>query len=95
MFGVERVYYLNHYRNAGAETNDPKGAKIIRKEKRRWQAADTNKDDRLSYEEYKAVLHPDQFDHTKVVHVQETLEDMDKDGDGYLSKTEFIGKSGP
>ena len=75
-----------------ADEKDPEGAERIRFERRRWQTADKDKDGRLNYEEYKSVLHPEAFDHTKIVHAQESLEEADKNKDGYISPDEFIGK---
>ena len=58
----------------------------------RWTAADQDNSDSLSKEEFKAFLHPQGFDHTKVVYVREILDSMDKDKDGYVSLDEYLGE---
>ena len=63
-----------------------------RRDKRRWEKADLDKDNRLTKEELTAFLHPEEIDHMKEVMVDETLEDIDKDKDGRISKDEYIGK---
>ena len=53
--------------------------------------ADVDKDNKLTKEEYTAFLHPEEYDHMKDVVVDETLEDIDKDGDGFVSIEEYLG----
>ena len=47
----------------------------------------------LTKEEYTAFLHPEEYEHMKEVVVDETLNDIDKDKDGFVSLEEYIGKS--
>lgn len=53
--------------------------------------ADIDKDNQISKEEYTAMLHPEEYDHMKDVVVDETLEDIDKDGDKAVSIEEYLG----
>ena len=64
----------------------------MRRDRNRWERADTDKDDKLTKEEYTAFLHPEEYDHMKDVVVDETLEDIDKDKDGVVSMEEYLGK---
>ena len=38
-----------------------------------------------------AFLHPEEFQHTKEIHIDEVFEDMDKNKDGIISLEEYIG----
>ena len=58
---------------------------------RRWKLADLDNDGELNREEFKAFLHPEDQDHMKDIVVTETLEDIDKDGDGAINVDEYIG----
>ena len=53
--------------------------------------ADVDKDNKVTKEEYTAFLHPEEYDHMKDVVIDETLEDIDKDGDGFVSIEEYLG----
>lgn len=63
---------------------------MMRRDKRRWQRADQNHDGSLSKEEFTDFLHPEETAHMQTVVVEETLEDIDKDGDGKISLNEYI-----
>ncbi|CAN9508390.1 unnamed protein product [Ophioblennius macclurei] len=76
--------------------NDPKGpsshdAQLMAKDERRFKAADQNGDKRIDKEELTAFLHPEEFAHMKDIVVKEIIEDMDKDNDGFVNMTEYIG----
>ncbi|XP_043792315.1 calumenin [Apis laboriosa] len=66
-------------------------AAMLKKDRRRWTAADLDGDDALTKEEFAAFLHVEEADHTKDIVVLETMEDIDKDGDGKISLSEYIG----
>jgi len=61
------------------------------RDRRRWDMADEDKDGSLTKYEFKHFLHPEEADHMRDVVIQETIEDIDKDGDGMLSVDEYIG----
>lgn len=63
-----------------------------RRDRRRWEKADLDKDDKLTKQELTGFLHPEEIDHMKDVMVVETLEDIDKDKDGRISLEEYIGR---
>ena len=65
---------------------------MLSRDRRRWEKADVNKDNEITKEEYTAFLHPEEYDHMKDVVVDETLQDIDKDGDGSVSLDEYLGK---
>ncbi|XP_071954966.1 calumenin-like isoform X2 [Antedon mediterranea] len=64
---------------------------MIKRDKRRWVGADTSRDGSLNKEEFSAFLHPEEFDHMRDVVIDETMDDIDKDNDGYVSLEEYIG----
>lgn len=65
---------------------------MLKRDRRRWTAADLDGDDALTKEEFVAFLHAEEAEHMKDVIVLETMEDIDKDGDGKISLAEYIGK---
>ncbi|XP_063978798.1 calumenin [Diachasmimorpha longicaudata] len=76
-----------------AKENDENWSYVVmlKRDRRRWSVADQDGDDALTKEEFTAFLHPEETDHMKDVVVEETLEDIDKDGDGKISLAEYIG----
>ena len=65
--------------------------KMEERDQRRWNLADQDHDGELSREEFKSFLHPEDADHMRDIVVTETLEDIDKDGDGRINESEYIG----
>jgi len=61
------------------------------RDRRRWDMADEDSDGALTKYEFKHFLHPEDADHMRDIVIQETIEDIDKDGDGRLSVDEYIG----
>ena len=61
------------------------------RESRRFKMADTNYDGVLTFLEYIDFLHPEDAEHMRDIVVLETVEDIDKDGDGVISEREYIG----
>ena len=45
----------------------------------------------LSREEFQSFLHPEDADHMRDIVITETLEDIDRDGDGRINVDEYIG----
>lgn len=66
-------------------------AVMLKRDRRRWSVADKDGDDALTKEEFEAFLHPEETEHMRDVVVLETMEDIDKDGDGKISLAEYIG----
>lgn len=62
------------------------------RDQKRWNVADVNKDGELDKEEYTCFMHPEDCAHMKDIVVEETIADIDKDGDGLISLDEYIGK---
>jgi Ca2+-binding EF-hand superfamily protein len=62
----------------------------IRRDRRRWDKADENGDKELTRNEFHSFLHPTEAEHMKDLYIEETMEDMDKDKDGYVSLEEYI-----
>ncbi|XP_069001559.1 calumenin-A [Embiotoca jacksoni] len=61
------------------------------RDKRRFRVADTDGDMIADRQEFTAFLHPEDHQHMKDIVVQETMEDIDKNGDGFIDLKEYIG----
>ena len=59
------------------------------------QLADENQDGFLNREEFAAFLHPEESPRMRPVIIDETMEDMDKDRDGFVTVQEYIGEWTP
>ena len=55
-----------------------------------FQLADENRDGFLSREEFADFLHPEETPRMRVIVIDETMEDMDKDHDGFVTVEEYI-----
>ncbi|KAG7492144.1 hypothetical protein MATL_G00011280 [Megalops atlanticus] len=64
---------------------------MLTRDERRFKSADVEGDGKATKEEFTAFLHPEEFDHMKAVVVAETIEDIDKNGDGLINLEEYIG----
>nr|CAB3227493.1 calumenin-B-like [Phallusia mammillata] len=64
---------------------------MLERDNRRWKKADQDGDMACSLEEFQAFLHPEEYEHMKDIVSQETMEDIDKDKDGFVSLKEYIG----
>lgn len=75
----------------GMSEEDTKTYKdMMRRDEKRWLAADRNGDKVLNKNEFTDFLHPEESEIMKDVVVDETLEDVDKDKDGLISLSEYI-----
>ncbi|XP_059203917.1 reticulocalbin-3 isoform X2 [Centropristis striata] len=64
---------------------------MLNRDERRFKTADRDGDGIATREEFTAFLHPEEFDYMRDVVVQETVEDIDKNGDGKVNIDEYIG----
>jgi len=64
---------------------------MLERDERRWLTADQNHDGVATEEEFRAFLHPEEFEHMKDIVIKETMDDIDKDKDGFISVDEYIG----
>ncbi|XP_042197518.1 reticulocalbin-1 [Callorhinchus milii] len=64
--------------------------KMLHRDERRFKSADIDGDLVATREEFTAFLHPEEFEHMKEIVVLETLEDIDKDGNGFIDEDEYI-----
>ena len=67
----------------------------VRRDKRRWKAADLDHDGYLTRDEYRVFLHPDYFDGMHSLMIEEKFELMDKNHDKRISFEEFISNLTP
>ncbi|XP_068959461.1 reticulocalbin-3 isoform X1 [Petaurus breviceps papuanus] len=96
-WGELRNITYGHYQ-PGEEFSDVEDAetykKLLARDERRFRAADQDGDLQATREEFTAFLHPEEFPHMRdtviAVRMQETLEDLDKNGDGYVQVEEYI-----
>ncbi|XP_069598323.1 calumenin-like isoform X2 [Ranitomeya imitator] len=65
--------------------------KMMKRDERRFKQADKNGDLIATREEFTAFLHPEEFDYMQDLVVTETIEDIDKNGDGSVDVDEYIG----
>ncbi|KTF79779.1 hypothetical protein cypCar_00032769 [Cyprinus carpio] len=64
---------------------------MMARDERRFTMADGNGDHIADKEEFTAFLHPEEYEHMKDIVVLETMEDIDKNGDGFIDLEEYIG----
>ncbi|XP_041820156.1 calumenin-A [Chelmon rostratus] len=64
---------------------------MMSRDERRFRVADRNGDLIADKQEFTAFLHPEDHEHMKDIVVQETIEDIDKNGDGFIDLQEYIG----
>lgn len=64
--------------------------KIIQRDVRRFAAADLNGDKQLTRDELADFLHPEDAPHMQEIVLDETLDDMDRNGDGYVTVKEYV-----
>lgn len=64
---------------------------MLTRDERRFKSADRDGDGVATREEFTAFLHPEEFDHMRAIVIQETMEDIDKNGDGKIDLQEYIG----
>jgi len=64
---------------------------MVARDRNRFTAADGDKDDKLTQSEFADFLHPEEAKHMQHIVIQETLNDIDKDKDGFVSLEEYIG----
>ena len=76
---------------AASESDSFSYQKMMARDERRWKKADVDGDNFCSIDEFRAFLHPEEYERMKEIVVKETLEDIDKDGDGFVNVDEYIG----
>ncbi|XP_057170532.1 reticulocalbin-3 isoform X1 [Ursus arctos] len=78
----------------GEEFHDVEDAetykKMLARDERRFRVVDQDGDSMATREELTAFLHPEEFPHMRDIVIAETLEDLDKNKDGYVQVEEYI-----
>ncbi|XP_028929106.1 reticulocalbin-3 [Ornithorhynchus anatinus] len=64
--------------------------KLLARDERRFRVADEDGDMVATREEFTAFLHPEDFPRMRDIIIAETLEDLDKNGDGFVQVDEYI-----
>lgn len=64
--------------------------KMLPRDERRFKRADLDGDLAADREEFTSFLHPEEFEHMRDIVVLETLEDIDKNGDGHVDEDEYV-----
>ncbi|XP_061085239.1 calumenin-A [Conger conger] len=64
---------------------------MMARDERRFQKADKDGNLIADKEEFTAFLHPEEYEYMKDIVVLETMEDIDKNGDGFIDLNEYIG----
>ncbi|XP_026107212.1 calumenin-B-like [Carassius auratus] len=64
---------------------------MMTRDERRFKMADYDGDMRANKEEFTAFLHPEEFNYMKDIILLEAMEDIDKNGDGFIDIDEYIG----
>jgi len=85
------VYGFLDGEGADTEEDGDSYAEMQRRDERRWGLADADANSALSLQEFGDFLHPEESEHMKDIVIVETMEDIDKDKDGKISVTEYIG----
>ncbi|KAM6408007.1 reticulocalbin-1 [Rhynochetos jubatus] len=83
-------YYLANPEEFQDATDQHSFKKMLPRDERRFKAADLDGDLAATREEFTAFLHPEEFEHMKNIVVLETLEDIDKNEDGFVDQDEYI-----
>ncbi|XP_026643593.1 reticulocalbin-1 isoform X2 [Microtus ochrogaster] len=83
-------YYLGNPAEFQDSSDHLTFKKMLPRDERRFKASDLDGDLTATREEFTAFLHPEEFEHMKEIVVLETLEDIDKNGDGFVDQDEYI-----
>ncbi|XP_062868778.1 reticulocalbin-1 [Trichomycterus rosablanca] len=83
-------YYLSNPEEFADSSDQFSFKKMLPRDERRFKAADLNGDGRAERDEFTCFLHPEEFERMRDIVVLETLEDIDKNGDGYVDEDEYI-----
>ncbi|XP_009332853.1 PREDICTED: reticulocalbin-1 [Pygoscelis adeliae] len=83
-------YYLENPEEFQDATDQHSFKKMLPRDERRFKTADLDGDLAATREEFTAFLHPEEFEHMKDIVVLETLEDIDKNEDGFVDQDEYI-----
>uniref|UniRef100_A0A8C4Q085 Reticulocalbin-3 n=1 Tax=Eptatretus burgeri TaxID=7764 RepID=A0A8C4Q085_EPTBU len=62
----------------------------LAREGRRFKAADSDGDGIITAAEFTAFIYPDDFFHMAEITLEETIEDLDKNKDGFVEEEEYI-----
>ena len=83
---LETIY--DHHRNLTY-------GQTIQRDHRRFLLADSDNSKHLSKDEFSHFLYPHEAPHMREIFIDETMEDMDKNKDGYVELEEFINDVWP
>ncbi|CEF60283.1 EF-hand domain and EF-hand domain pair-containing protein [Strongyloides ratti] len=84
-----REIVYGHPTGEGQDLSD-EYKKMIARDERRWKVADYDSDEKLDRTEYGCFMHPEDCESMRDVVVTETIEDIDKNKDGFVDINEYI-----
>ncbi|XP_023652640.1 calumenin-A-like isoform X1 [Paramormyrops kingsleyae] len=95
----DAVISWEEYRNVtyGSYLDDPDPEdgfnykQMMSRDERRFKMADKDGNHFADKDEFTAFLHPEEYEYMKDIVVLETMEDIDKNGDGFIDLEEYIG----
>ncbi|TPP61376.1 hypothetical protein FGIG_02654 [Fasciola gigantica] len=93
-----QAYVTNTYGLQNIDQEDEQKRKTYTKylmtDKRRWVAADLNRDGMLTIDEYHSFVHPVDKTHMRETIISEFIDGIDQDGDHKISEEEYLDELG-
>jgi len=83
---------LKDVENAEKSEDDADVMQMVTDDKKRFGAADVDKDGFLDESEYYAYFQPYDYPHMFPSEMERTMKEFDKDSDGFVSMEEFVGE---
>ena len=73
-----KSFFFSHVTDENLDDDGYNLADMLKRDKRRWEKADTDSDGKLSKEEFSNFLHPEEVDHMRdiVIDVSDMIEIM-------------------
>ncbi|VDP65301.1 unnamed protein product [Echinostoma caproni] len=93
-----QTYVTNSYGLQNIDQEDEQKrktyARYLMTDKRRWSAADLDRDGMLTIDEYNSFVHPVDKPHMRETIISEFIDSIDQDGDHKISQDEYLDELG-